>query len=68
MTGGIKEGIEMNRAVLIGLVWFVAIAILTGGVALFRSELSPWFVGFLAIDAVSAVLLIEAVRQYCGPV
>jgi uncharacterized iron-regulated membrane protein len=53
----------MNRALSIGLVWFLVIAAITGGVAAFRNELNGWFVGWLAIDAVSALLLIGSIRS-----
>jgi hypothetical protein len=52
----------MARAVLISLVWFVVIAVLAAGPAMYRHEFNEWFAGWLVIDAVSSVLLAGAIR------
>jgi hypothetical protein len=51
----------MKNAVLIGLVWFLVIAAVTGGAAGMGHHLNAWFAGFLAIDAVSALLIGAAI-------
>ena len=52
----------MHRAALIGLTWFVVIAVLTAGTAMYRHEFNGWFAGWLAIDALSSLLLAGAIR------
>jgi hypothetical protein len=57
-----KEGIEMNSALLIGLVWFLVFAAATGAAAALGHNLNAWYIGWLAIDAMSALLVAGSVR------
>ncbi len=52
----------MNSALLIGVVWFLVFAAATGAAAALGHNLNPWYVGWLAIDALSAFLVAGAVR------
>ena len=54
----------MKSPLLIGLTWFVVIAVVAGGTTWVANQLNVWFVGFLATDAVSAILLVWAVRVF----
>jgi hypothetical protein len=54
----------MKSPLLIGVTWFVVIAVVTGATTWVANQLNVWFVGFLAIDAVSAILLVWAVRDF----
>jgi hypothetical protein len=54
----------MKSPLLIGLTWLVVIAVVTGATTWVANQLNVWFVGFLAIDAVSAILLVWAVRDF----
>jgi hypothetical protein len=56
-----KEWAPMS-AFRIGILWFAVIAVVTGGVALFRHELNGWFFGWLVIDAASAFMLAASIR------
>jgi hypothetical protein len=51
----------MKNAVLIGLAWFIAIAVITGGAAQMGHHVNPWIMGFLVINAASSLLLGAAV-------
>ena len=51
----------MKNAAVIGLVWFVAIAVITGGAAQMGHHVNAWIVGFLAINAASSLLLAASV-------
>ena len=57
-----QEEIEMNSAFLIGLVWFVVFAAATGAAAALGHNLNPWYIGWLAIDAMSALLVAGSFR------
>jgi hypothetical protein len=57
-----RRGIEMNSAFLIGLVWFVVFAAAPGAAAALGHNLNPWFIGWLAIDAMSALLVAGSIR------
>ena len=52
----------MNSAFLIGLVWFVVFAAAPGAAAALGHNLNPWFIGWLAIDAMSALLVAGSIR------
>ena len=52
----------MNSAFLTGLVWFVVFAAATAAAAALGHNLNPWYIGWLAIDAMSALLIAGAVR------
>jgi hypothetical protein len=52
----------MNSAVLIGLVWFLVFAAATAAAAVLGHNLNAWYIGWLAIDAMSALLVAGAVR------
>jgi membrane protein implicated in regulation of membrane protease activity len=54
----------MKSPLRIGLTWFAVIAVVTGGTTWVANQMNVWFVGFLAIDAVSAILLVWAVRDF----
>jgi hypothetical protein len=56
----------MKSPYLIALIWFVVFAAVPAIAAAMGHNLNAWFIGWLAIDAVSAVVVantIEAARQ-----
>jgi len=56
----------MDGAFKIGLVWFLVIVVVPGGVAAFRHELNSWFDGWIIISALSAVLLVSSIRMWAA--
>jgi hypothetical protein len=54
----------MKSPLRIGLIWFAVIAVVTGVTTWAANQMNVWFVGFLVIDAVSAVLLVWTVRDF----
>jgi hypothetical protein len=57
-----REGIEMNSALLIGLVWFLVFAAAPGTAAVLGHNLNAWYIGWLVIDAMSALLVAGSFR------
>jgi hypothetical protein len=57
-----KEGIEMNSALLVGLVWFVVFAAAPGAAAALGHNLNAWYIGWLVITAMSALLVAGSFR------
>ena len=52
----------MNSAFLIGLVWFVVFGAVPGIAAALGHNLNAWYIGWLAIDAMSALLVAGSIR------
>ena len=52
----------MNSAFLIGLVWFLVFAAAPGTAAVLGHNLNAWYIGWLVIDAMSALLVAGSFR------
>ena len=52
----------MNSAFLIGLVWFLVFAAATAIAAVLGHNLNAWYIGWLVIDAMSALLVAGSFR------
>jgi hypothetical protein len=57
----------MDKALAIGLAWFLLFVVIVGGVTAFRHGLDASFVGFLVLNAVSAYLLTTSIRDAARP-
>ena len=52
----------MNSALLVGLVWFVVFAAAPGAAAALGHNLNAWYIGWLVITAMSALLVAGSFR------
>ena len=52
----------MKSPYVIALIWFLVFALLPGAAAALGHNLNAWFIGWLAIDAVSALVVARAVQ------